>query len=183
MKSWRQAWKDGNEAGATASLLSAAVLAVASKRETGSPFACLNATSHWIWGDGAACHQEASLRYTGAGYLIHHAASCFWGVLYECALGEQVDRLPPAAKVGAGMAAAAFACLVDYRMVPHRLSPGFELRLSRPAITAGYVAFGFGLALTGMARAQREARMAADRQAQRLAQRQAPGQRGGGDAG
>jgi hypothetical protein len=53
------------------------------------------------------------------------------------------------------LAAAAVACIVDYRVVPHRLSPGFELRLSKPAITAGYVAFGLGLALTSMARAKR----------------------------
>jgi hypothetical protein len=54
------------------------------------------------------------------------------------------------------MAAAAVACVVDYGVVPHRLSPGFELRLTKRAITAGYVAFGLGLALTAMARSHRE---------------------------
>lgn len=160
MKSWRRAWKDGTDAGAVASLLSAAVLALASRREAGSAFACLNATSHWIWGDGAAGHQGASLRYTGAGYLIHHAASCFWAVLYERSVGERVQELPAPARIAAGLTAAAVACVVDYRVAPHRLSPGFELRLSKPAITAGYVAFGLGLALAGTFRSAREERSA-----------------------
>jgi hypothetical protein len=138
-----------------ASLLSAAVLGVASRRETGSAVACLNATSHWIWGDGAARHDRASWRHTGAGYVIHHAASCFWGVVYERAAGDALDRWPATAQVAAGMTAAGFACFVDYKVVPHRLSPGFELRLSKRAIAAGYLAFGLGLALSSMARAER----------------------------
>ncbi len=44
--------------------------------------------------------------------------------------------------------------VVDYRLVPRRLSPGFELRLSRRSIAAGYLAFGLGLALAGMGRAE-----------------------------
>ena len=74
---------DGAAVGAVASVLSTAVLALASRRATGSWSACLNATSHWVWGDEAADHLEPSLRYTGLGYLIHHGASCFWATLYE----------------------------------------------------------------------------------------------------
>ena len=61
MKSWRDAWRDGQLAGATASVLSAAVLAEASHIETGSPFTCLNSTSHWLWGAEAARHHAPSL--------------------------------------------------------------------------------------------------------------------------
>jgi len=153
MKSWCPAWSDGMAAGAVASVLSTLVLALASRKEAGSACACLNATSHWIWGDGAALHDGPSLRYTAAGYLIHHAASCFWGVLYERSLGGRLEEAPAVLKVAGGLGAAGFACVVDYRMVPHRLSPGFELRLSRPSIAAGYVAFGLGLALAGIHRA------------------------------
>ena len=169
MKSWRDAWRDGQQAGGTASVLSAAVLSEASRIQTGSPFTCLNSTSHWIWGGEAARHHAPSLRYTATGYLIHHAASCFWGVLYERSFGEQADRLPAEGKVAAGLTAAAFACLVDYRVVPRRLSPGFEYRLSRPAIAAGYLAFGLGLALAAMGRAERK------RQAQHETTCAAPG--------
>jgi hypothetical protein len=176
MKTWEDALRDGHRAGIIASLLSAAVLAEASRREARSPFACLNATSHWVWGDEAARHQAPTLRYTATGYVIHHAASCFWGVLYERILGEQVDRLPAPAQVGAGLVAAAFACVVDYRLVPHRLSPGFELRLSRRSIAAGYLAFGLGLALAAMGRA--EQRLTTGRQSRRRTPTcEAPGRR------
>ena len=161
MKDWKVASRDGAQAGTIASLLSAGVLAEASRREAGSPFACVNATSHWIWGDQAARHQTPSLRHSVTGYLIHHAASCFWGILYERAVGDWTDRLPAAAKVAAGLTAAGVACLVDYRLVPHRLSPGFELRLSRRSIAAGYLAFGLGLALAGMGRGEQQERRAA----------------------
>ena len=152
MKSWRLALGDGCRSGAVASLLSAFVLAIASRSETGSPFACLNATSHWLWKDESARHLEASVRYTVSEYLIHHAASCFWGTLYERFLGERVVRHRPQLQVLAGLGAAAVACMVDYRAVPPRLSPGFELRLSRRSIAAGYLAFGLDLALAGLAR-------------------------------
>lgn len=158
MKPWDHAWHDGHQSGTIASVLSAVVLAEGSRRETGSPWACLNATSHWIWGDEAARHEAPSFSHTAAGYLIHHAASCFWGVVYERIVGEWTDRLPAAGKVAAGLTAAGFACLVDYRLVPRRLSPGFELRLSRRAIAAGYLAFGLGLALAGTGRDERRRR-------------------------
>ena len=46
MKPWRRAIVDGAAVGTVASVLSTAVLALASRRETGSWSACLNATSH-----------------------------------------------------------------------------------------------------------------------------------------
>ena len=99
MKTWRRAMVDGAAVGAVASVLSTAVLAAASRRETGSWSACLNATSHWAWGDEAARHLEPSLRYTALGYLIHHGASCFWATLYERGLGARVSRMPPSARI------------------------------------------------------------------------------------
>jgi hypothetical protein len=45
----------------------------------------------------------------------------------------------------------AVAALTDLRLVPPRLSPGFENRLRPTSVTAVYVAFGTGLALAGMA--------------------------------
>ena len=40
-------------------------------------------------------------------------------------------------------------------MTPRRLTPGFELRLSRPAMAIGFMAFGLGLASAAMARSRR----------------------------
>jgi len=48
------------------------------------------------------------------------------------------------------------AALVDLRLVPERLTPGFERRLSRRSLAWTYVGFGAGLALAGLL-AQRRA--------------------------
>ena len=56
---------------------------------------------------------------------------------------------------------AAVACTIDYTITPHRLTPGFELRLSRPAMAVGYLAFGLGIAFAAMQRGRRRQEMSA----------------------
>jgi hypothetical protein len=158
IKDWPSSLRDGLVSGSVASLVSTAALAVASRIETGHAPATLNATSHWVWGDGAAEFDGVDGAHTGAGMLIHHGASIFWAVLYERLAGATVERGALAPAVGAGLAGALLASFVDYACVPHRLSPGFELRLSRRSIAAGYLAFGAGLAVTSLLRGAAAAR-------------------------
>jgi hypothetical protein len=167
LKDWPTAIRDGMVSGSVASLTSAAVLAIGSRIETGHAPATVNATSHWVWGDEAALHNGVSSDYTGLGMLIHHGASVFWAVIYERLAGEAAERgspgLPgvpgvpgltgsPYPALAAGLVGAGVASFVDYLCVPKRLTPGFEFRLSRPAIAAGYLAFGAGLAATSLLR-------------------------------
>ncbi len=157
MKSWSQAVADGIVSGSVASVLSTLALSVNARRETGHAAAATNAISHWVWPIRAFLADDPSLRYTGTGYLIHHAMSVMWAVLYEKALVSPSDHCTPARAIGAGIAAASFACLVDYTVTPRRLKPGFERRLSIPALASVYAAFGIGLALTTMLRGHRAA--------------------------
>ena len=60
-----------------------------------------------------------------------------------------------------GLGTAAVACAIDYTVTPHRLTPGFELRLSRPAMAVGYVALGLGIAAATLVRARRREDVAA----------------------
>jgi hypothetical protein len=60
--------------------------------------------------------------------------------------------------VAAGLGTAAVACAIDYTLTPKRLTPGFELRLSRPALAVGFVAFGLGMAAASIRRARSRAR-------------------------
>lgn len=131
--------------GSTASLLSAAALAVLGAHETGHAAAPTNATSQWLWGAPARHVDRADFRHTATGYLIHHAASVFWAVLYErwlehAGVRRGAGRLPRAAAI------AALACVVDLKLTPPRLRPGFERRLSPRALGAVYAAFALGLA-------------------------------------
>lgn len=150
METWKTAVQRGLVSGATSSLLSTAALALMGRREDGSPYAPTNAISHWYWGDKAAQQDRASLRYTLTGYAIHHTSATFWAVLFERACGELLDRRAAATTLAAGTAVAGVACFVDYEMTPRRLRPGFEQRLSRPALALVYAAFGLGLAAGAM---------------------------------
>jgi hypothetical protein len=147
MRSWRSTLREGFIAGSVASILSVAALLVAGRRGPQRPAAPVNAISHWLWGDGALHQDEPSLRHTASGYLIHHAASVFWGVLHARAWGERAEAKRPLPALAGAAVAAGVACFVDFRMTPHRLTPGFEHRLSRPALAGVYTCFAIGLAL------------------------------------
>lgn len=149
MITWKQAWREGAVAGSLASLLSAAYLAVAGGRrgETAAP---LNAVSHWFFGDRALREDEPSLLYTVTGYLVHHAASVFWGTLHAKAWGARPEAKKPLPAAAGAIAAASVASFVDYQLTPKRLTPGFEHRLGRPEMAKVYACFALGLALGSM---------------------------------
>jgi hypothetical protein len=144
MTTWKQAAREGVVSGSIASVLSTAYLAWAG-RQRGTSAAPVNAPSHWIFGDRALRQQATSKRYTLTGFLIHHGASLFWGVLHAKAWGARPEHKKPVPAVAGAAAAAAIACVVDYRLTPDRLTPGFEHHLSRPEMTKVYGLFALGL--------------------------------------
>ena len=113
-------------------------------------FAPTNAISHWLWGDKAARRDALSWRYTLIGYAIHHASATFWAVLFERVMGNRLNQQQAARTLQAATAASAVACFTDYQLTPHRLHPGYEMRLSTPALALVYGAFGLGLAAGAM---------------------------------
>lgn len=150
MKLWREALRAGVLSGSIASVLSAAVLAWRGQRDCGSCYGPTNAISHWIWGDEATMHDEPSVRHTVAGYVIHHASSMLWAVVYERLFGERADRKEASPAIAGAATVAALACFVDYNLTPHRFEPGFEQRLSNRSLCMVYGAFGIGLAACGL---------------------------------
>jgi hypothetical protein len=138
--------------GAFGSILSTVALVACGKLETGSGAGAVNGPSEWIWGRRAAHRRDASARHTVLGYLIHHVASCGWAAMYERWVGTR-RRSPAAGEVLAKAAAtAALAAVVDYRVAPKRLRPGFEVQLSKPSLVLVYAAFAAGLAIASMRR-------------------------------
>jgi hypothetical protein len=147
---WQSILKNGVISGSIASVLSIVVAMARGRQEADSATAPVNAISHWVWKDEAFAHERPSLRHTLLGYVIHHGSAIFWAVIYEAWLARRAarDQVPdPAHIVGSGLAAAAGACLVDYKLTPERLTPGFEKKLSTPSMVAVYAAFGLGLTL------------------------------------
>ena len=144
MSTWKQAIREGMVSGSLASLFSAAYLAVAGWRR-GHAAAPMNAVSHWVFGDRSLQEDEPSATYTATGYLTHHAASVFWGVLYAKAFGARPEAKKPLPAAAGAVAAASVACFVDYQLTPKRLTPGFEHRLAKPEMTMVYGFFALGL--------------------------------------
>jgi hypothetical protein len=122
--------------GAIAGTTAALATALIGRRETGSYAAPLNATSHILWGDEAALEDDVSSRYTGTGAALHYGASWFWAVLHEALPGPAAFRAPLTALT---------AYVVDYHLVPRRLTPGFELRISPRGLAGVYAALAAGL--------------------------------------
>jgi hypothetical protein len=139
--------------GTLASVLSAAVLAWRGRSENASAAAPLNAPAHWFFGSRSLHRDGISARHTGTGLLVHHASSLFWAVLHEL-LRARRQRITPATAVVDAAAVTAVAAVVDLKLVPPRLTPGFEHRLSRRSLAGVYLAFAAGLAIAGCLRAR-----------------------------
>lgn len=128
-------------AGAT----SVAALAAAARWEGRGALQPLNATSHWLNGDGAARHAGASLRRTGVGLATHAAAVVFWAAVFERWIGLR-RPLAPAPLLAHAAALSVVAAAVDYGATPRRFTPGWELALSRRGMAVVYAAMAAGLA-------------------------------------
>ncbi|HYD95209.1 MAG TPA: hypothetical protein VEC01_07780 [Noviherbaspirillum sp.] len=139
--------------GTVSGLATSAVAALAGKRETASYAAPINATSHILWGDEAARHDSASLKYTVSGFVLNHLAAVMWAAVHEKWVVPAVSRwsatrpaLAPLAAAAGGAAVAAGAYVTDYYLVPKRFTPGYEKRLSGQSMLLIYSALALGLA-------------------------------------
>jgi hypothetical protein len=155
--------------GTISGLATATAALVEGKRETGSYYAPLNATSHIIWGDEAALQDSPSLKYTLTGFLLNHASAIFWA-FYEKWFGRGSasehdragGRAPPAPLAESIFGAATVttaAYVIDYHLIPKRFTPGFEKRLSPKSLATIFVTLAIGLAardLIGVVREKRD---------------------------
>ncbi|AMO25176.1 hypothetical protein UC35_01015 [Ramlibacter tataouinensis] len=150
-EAWKQALREGVVTGSLAGVLSTAVLVLAGMRQNRSAAAPINAASHWIWGDESLREDRPTWRHTLPGYLTQHAASIFWAALYSRVWGHRREAKQwPQALAGAATTCAV-AGVVDYLVVPKRLTPGYEHRLSTGAMVAVYAALAAGFALGAVA--------------------------------
>ena len=132
-----------------AGTLSLAALGLRGRREIGSASAPLNAVSHVLWGDEALHRDHPSVDHTPLGGAVHIASGLVWSGLYGWV---RLRRRRPSAlnAVTDAIGVSAVAAAIDFRLTPHRLTPGFEHRLSRSGLVWVYGAFAAGLALSGI---------------------------------
>ena len=131
--------------GSVASIVSAVTIAALAKLEGNRAAQPLNATSHWLHGDNAARIGGIDARHTGVGLVTHHASALFWALPFETWLSVR----PPQSSISLlrdGAVMSAIAATVDYGVVPRRLTPGWELTLSKRSMTGAFVGLALGLA-------------------------------------
>ena len=133
----------------TASTTAATTAAIAASGaiELHNAAAPLNAISHIVWGDTAARQNGTSARYTVLGTALNAAAMASWAVLHQAIFRPDRRRPGFAPALARGAATAVAAYVVDYYVVPRRLTPGFEKRLSGRSVFAVYAALAAGFAL------------------------------------
>lgn len=144
---WRRAARKALVSGAAASALSTVALAACGRREQGSAAGPNNGPSQWVYGRGAAYRRGASLRYTLVGFLVHHLSATGWALLHERVFNNRPRPQTPGERLARAAATAAVANVVDFRLTPKRLRPGFEVQLSKKSLLIVYAAFAVGLAL------------------------------------
>ena len=137
-------------AGTAASVVSTTALALLARGEGKSAFQPTNATSHWLHGDHAASYREADAVHTLIGYATHHVSALFWAVPFAAWLAARPPRTV-AGLMGDACAMSAIAAAIDYCATPKRLTPGWELVLSRRSIAVAYGAMALGLAAGALA--------------------------------
>jgi hypothetical protein len=131
--------------GALGSLASALAAAGAARVEGQGALQPVNATSHWLHGQRAGRVRRIDAAHTGVGLLTHCASALFWAVPYSVWLQREPGRSVGEILVG-GAATAAVAAAVDYLAMPRRLTPGWELAISRSGVATAFVGLALGLA-------------------------------------
>ncbi|MCZ0738210.1 hypothetical protein [Phreatobacter sp. AB_2022a] len=130
--------------GSVLSVVTAAALALLARAEGRGALQPVNATSHWYWGNAAGRVRGADARHTLVGVVTHHAASVFWAGIFQAARRQHPARAP----VVDALAVSALAAIVDYGLVPKRLTPGWEKALPRRAVALAYAAMAVAFLAT-----------------------------------
>lgn len=135
--------------GAGAALGSVGAIMALAKAEGKPALGPVNASSHWLWGDEAGQHSQADFRHTGMGGATNIGAGLMWGGLF----GAYLQRRSPSATdiVRDGAVLGAIASLLDYGLLPRRLSPGWEQVLSSRSVVLAMASMALGAVSGGLA--------------------------------
>ena len=135
---------------APATAATTAAVAICGYWEEGEAVAPINAISHILWGDSAVKEEGTSIQYTAAGVALNTLAVTSWSLIYEAFFGQAARKGNTSAAVLGGVTVAGLAYVTDYCIVPKRLTPGFEKRLSPASMLIVYSALAASLPLTSL---------------------------------
>jgi hypothetical protein len=156
MKPTKDIVLDALATGKLTTLASAAAIAVCGQAELNNPVAPINAVSHILFGEEATKQDELSLKYTATGLLLHDAACTSWAALHEQLVGGEVEKGNVPVAFAGGALVSALAYFTDYYLVPKRMTPGMEKRLSGRSLFFIYSVLAGGLAFGSLLNARRK---------------------------
>jgi hypothetical protein len=128
--------------GTIAGVASAAFIAIASQIETGSPASGINGATQVFHGRAATRERRIDMRHTLVGWIVHQASAYAWAGVHE---SKRLREMAPHPGVRALLVMAA-AGVLDYGLLPRRLTPGLEGQLSRRTIVATFSVIAAALA-------------------------------------
>lgn len=134
--------------GAVAAVATTAAALLFARAEKRRAAEVLNSTSHVLWGDEAFNAKKLDIKHTVAGVATNAAAVTSWAILSELLLGRKQRTLTKTAATAAAVSAT--AAIVDYAVVPKRLTPGFEEKLSKKSLAGLYVVLAVALLAGGL---------------------------------
>ncbi|HEY8579707.1 MAG TPA: hypothetical protein VIL72_07470 [Beijerinckiaceae bacterium] len=147
---WVEAGGRALVSGAVASVLTTLALMALARAYGKRVHQPTNATSHWLHGRGAGRVEAVDAAHTAVGFATHHASAVFWALPFERWLTARPNAT--ASEIaGAAAVTAVVAAVVDYGVVPRRVSPGWEETLPPRAIAVVYGVLALGLAAGGLA--------------------------------
>lgn len=128
----------------TSTTMALGALGTAQSKDPAGP---INAVSHILYGDEEAMStSEIDARHTLAGAGLNSASVTLWAALFELLFGRWARKgARQAFTAGAMVSGLAYA--VDYHVVPKRLTPGFEQKLSQKRLLAVYGVLAASLAV------------------------------------
>jgi hypothetical protein len=148
MNTWSKALRRAIPIAALTSITTALAAMFCGWRENHNAVAPLNAISHIAWGEEAARQEQASAKYTATGLALNTSAMFGWAFIFARLVGGKSSNRV-VSSLGGGIFVSLLAYVVDYHVVPKRLTPGVEDRLSSRSLLVLYVVLALSLALAG----------------------------------
>jgi hypothetical protein len=153
--SWQRVARAAVVSGLVTGAATAATVAFRGSRDSASAVAPINATSHVAWGDDATQEENADVAQPALGAAIHTGAGVFWASVYEKLFGRHAERGDIAMAFVGGVTVAGLAYVTDYDLVPKRLTPGWEHRISGRSLALTYAVMAVSLPLRSLLHTQK----------------------------
>jgi hypothetical protein len=147
--------KDTMTTGAVVATTTTAVAALLGRLESGSAAAPINAVSHILVGDDEDTGEQVDVKHTLAGAGLNAMAVTGWAAVHELFM-PRTGRPTVQRALVSGTATAALAYITDYHVMPKRLTPGFEKRLSGAALFSVFATLAVFLAAASLYRGRQE---------------------------